>query len=184
MCEYIVFQNNDMEDPFYDTISTVEECYDAEATTVHFPKKEIQEPHITYLTAPEIKKEKKHRPAYYTYIPGSNKISSIKSPTFSGSPSKQQWAEEDDFFVFGKHVANELRAVEDAFALQTMKMKINTILFEGRTGQYNRISPQSILPHDDRQDSSSVQHHNQTGDNPEESASYQLVTCPSMPSIS
>ena len=69
----------------------------------------------------------------------------------SGTPVKSGFSgasrastTEDEFAVFGRYIGNELRQVHDSFAQQTAKMKINTILFEALTGQYNR--PQAQIP--------------------------------------
>ena len=49
-------------------------------------------------------------------------------------------ANDDEFSVFGKHVANEIRQINNDFVQQTTKMKINTILFEARTEALHKSS--------------------------------------------
>lgn len=41
---------------------------------------------------------------------------------------------EDEFDIFGKHVANELRILKDPQTLRLAKFKINCVLFESQGG--------------------------------------------------
>ena len=134
----------------------------------------MNESHITYF--PEAKRGKKLSPVKnsFSFFTPNSKKSQFQSNSII-TPSTN--TEEDDFFVFGKHVANELRAVEDNFALQTMKMKINTILFEGRTGQYNSV------PLDDNKSLISSNKHNTIPNITEENEGYEIIACESMPTI-
>ena len=89
------------------------------------------------------------------------KLKKESGSSFFNSPSKDSsivTSTEDEFSVYGKHVANELRQVADDYAQQATKMKINTILFEARTGTYNKANTTQVQ--------------NQG------SSSYQFVVCP------
>ena len=71
---------------------------------------------------------------------GNNSIHSVESaPQIF---TTQSIVPDDECDIFGKHVAVELRHLDDVYTKQNAKMKISTILYEARLSLLNRQNQQ------------------------------------------
>ena len=86
----------------------------------------------------------KRKPEDELILQATNALQAVSSMPSGRSPKKKV---QDEFDVFGQHVANELRHIKDFRARQLVKVKIQNALFEAQFSQpVAQPTPYSIVP--------------------------------------
>lgn len=63
---------------------------------------------------------------------------SDKSQSVSSTMNNNRSIEEDDYFIFGRSIAAQLRSIPDLYSRSVAKYKIQQILFQAETGEYKK----------------------------------------------